>query len=701
MNWWHYLLLVNLYLVLFYSFYALLLRRETYFQLNRVYLVSAAILSFFIPVIQADWVKNLFITQQVRYSIYGGGSNLVIYAFKPIENNALTIGQVFTWLYLAGIVFLTIRFLLQLIRLNKMIRQPEPSAAYSFFKKISLGKNMVKEDAIMAHEQVHARQWHSVDVLIIEAVMIINWFNPVVYLYRFAIKHIHEFIADQQALKIGADKAEYALLLLSRTFNAPSHQLVNPFYNHSLLKQRIIMIQKNKSQRIVLIKYVLSAPLFGLMLILSSATVNNSKAITTINTKADNIFQEPAVATIAGIDNNGEIPAGQLTPETSAAPVNNNDEKVTPADTVKEKVYESVEVEPNFPGGINEFYAYLSKTIRYPAEDRKNKVSGKVFVQFIVEKDGSLSNIKAVRGPSSAMQEESVRAISISPKWEPGIQNGKKVRVEYTLPVNFSLDGDKVIKTKITNLVLTPPRTANSGDKVYESVETEPEFPGGMRAFYEFLAKTIRYPADARKDKIQGKVFVQFIIEKDGSVSDVKAVRGPGHGLGEEAARAITLSPKWHPGIQNGKEVRVEYTVPVNFTLDEDKTVKRKVTNVVLTPPVHITSYSGDKVYESVETEPVFPGGIPAFYEFLGKTVSYPADARRDNITGKVFVRFVIEPDGSLSNVKAFRGPGHGMNEEAERAIKLSPNWHPGTQNGKPVRVEYTVPVNFTLNANN
>jgi beta-lactamase regulating signal transducer with metallopeptidase domain len=85
--------------------------------------------------------------------------------------------------------------------------------------------------------------------------MIINWFNPVVYLYRFAIKHIHEYIADRQAIKAGNDKAEYALLLLSQTFNAPAHQLVNPFYNHSLLKQRIMMLQKNKSQRIKLLKY--------------------------------------------------------------------------------------------------------------------------------------------------------------------------------------------------------------------------------------------------------------------------------------------------------------------------------------------------------------------------------------------------------------------------------------------------------------
>jgi TonB family protein len=448
MTWWHYLLLVNLYLVLFYAFYTSVLRRETFFQLNRIYLVSAALLSFLIPLIQADWVKNLFITAKVRYSLYGGMVN--IYAFKPVENNRLgqlTIGQMLLFLYLGGIMLLTIRFLLQLIQVNKMIGKPEPSAAYSFFKKISVGKNFVQHDVIIAHEQVHARQWHTLDVLIIEAVMIINWFNPVIYLYRFAIKHIHEFIADQQALKVGADKAEYALLLLSQTFNAPAHRLVNPFYNHSLLKQRILMIQKNKSQRIVLFKYILSAPLFGLMLILSAASINNSKAVKIIHAKTDHMFNEQA-AVITGITDNGKIP-DDLAPAAVVAPakVNNSPggQRNTNAgeDTTSGKVYNLVEHEPEFPGGIEAFYQFLGRTIKYPAAARTSKVQGIVYVQFVIEKDGRVSNVKAIGGPGYGAQEESVRAMQLSPKWRPGVQNKKAVRVQYTVPVNFTLNDQK------------------------------------------------------------------------------------------------------------------------------------------------------------------------------------------------------------------------------------------------------------------
>jgi beta-lactamase regulating signal transducer with metallopeptidase domain len=261
MAWWHYLLLVNIYLTLFFGFYALLLRRETFFQLNRIYLVGAALLSFFIPLIQAEWVQNLFITQKVQYAFYGNGSDINITALAPIQDTPYTLGEIMVMIYLAGVIVLALRLMWQFIQLRRVIKQATPSATpYSFFNTVNVAEDTENREVIMAHEHVHAQQWHSADVLIIEAVTIINWFNPVVHLYRFAIKHIHEYIADRQAIKAGNDKAEYALLLLSQTFNAPAHQLVNPFYNHSLLKQRIMMLQKNKSQRVKLLKYGLSAP---------------------------------------------------------------------------------------------------------------------------------------------------------------------------------------------------------------------------------------------------------------------------------------------------------------------------------------------------------------------------------------------------------------------------------------------------------
>lgn len=436
-------MLVNIYLLLFYSFYTLLLRRETFFQLNRVYLVSAALLSFFIPLMQLDWVKNLFITQQVKYTIYS--SPVMLLQFKPVNDNSITIGQIWLIIYLAGISFLIGRFIWQLISLNKVMNSPESSAPYSFFKKVKLGNDHADHGIIAAHEDVHAQQWHSADVLLAEAVMIINWFNPVVYLYRVSIKHIHEFIADRQALEAGTNKADYAMLLLSQTFNTPSHQLVNPFFNHSLLKQRIQMLQKDKSNRVALIKYGMSAPLFALMLILSSATVNNSKTVRFFNKKAEQILlttasdnaihykQPPTLSSPAVSDKltEGSLEKSFVLPIGDTVPGKSN------------KVFTSVEQVPEFPGGLPAFYEFLGKNIKYPAESRQKGIQGKVIISFIVEMDGELTNFEVKKSVANDIDQEALRVLKMSPKWKPGIQNGLTVRVAYAVPISFTMEDGK------------------------------------------------------------------------------------------------------------------------------------------------------------------------------------------------------------------------------------------------------------------
>jgi TonB family protein len=446
MSWWHYLLLVNIYLLLFYGFYVMLLRKETFFQLNRVYLVSAALLSFFIPLIQSDWVKNLFITQQVQYTIYS--SPVMLYQFKPIRDTHITIGQIWLGIYFAGILFLLVRFVWQLIILRRVINQTPLLISFSFFKNIRIGDNLVNHDVIAAHENAHASQWHSADVLLIEAVMIINWFNPVVYLYRFSIKHIHEFIADKKALESGTNKADYALLLLSQTFNTPAHQLVNPFFNHSLLKQRILMLQKNKSNSIALIKYGFSVPLFVLMLILSSATVKNSKTVRFFNKKTEWIFLKTAIAEADNKINDQDVllAVKKAVNNPSGKDINKIVAFADVTDTIPDKnnkVFTSVEQVPEFPGGLTEFFNFLSKTIKYPNECRKKGIQGRVVIKFIVEKDGELTHFQIARGVEKEIDQEALRALKLSPKWKPGIQNGKPVRVAYAVPISFTLADEK------------------------------------------------------------------------------------------------------------------------------------------------------------------------------------------------------------------------------------------------------------------
>jgi TonB family protein len=386
---------------LFFGFYAVLLRKETFFQLNRIYLVAAALMSFLIPLMEAGWVNGLFVTRQLQTVIITYTSPVITITNSTPVAQSFSIGQIALGLYVGISIILSVKLIAQLVLVKRLIAKPDSLAAYSFFKKISVSSKLPGYDIIASHEQVHARQWHSADVLLIEVVAIINWFNPVVYLYKLAIKHIHEFIADSQVLQSGTtDKADYALLLFSQTFNTPSNQLVTPFYNHSLLKQRIMMIQKNRSQRIALLKYSFAVPLFALMLILSSATVSN--------------FQKPAQKT---------PPKPTLKSRTLS----------------KDAVYTVVEKLPTFPGGSKAFYTFLSTNIKYPAVDRENNNTGRVTIQFVVESDGRLTDIKSLRSPSQAMADEAIRVFKLSPKWNAGINNGKKVRSQFTVPVNFTL----------------------------------------------------------------------------------------------------------------------------------------------------------------------------------------------------------------------------------------------------------------------
>jgi TonB family protein len=190
------------------------------------------------------------------------------------------------------------------------------------------------------------------------------------------------------------------LILVSQTFETPINNLVNPFFNQKLLKRRIMMIQKNKSQKSALLKYLLSIPLFALMLALSSATVNS-----TVNDKA-NISSETAILPPQQKDN---------------------------------KIFTVVEQAPSYPGGVDKFYQFLQHNIKYPAAAREKKVEGKVFITFVVEKNGSLSNLKIVRDIGSGCGAEAIRVMKLSPKWIAGVQNGHKVRVQYTLPISFTL----------------------------------------------------------------------------------------------------------------------------------------------------------------------------------------------------------------------------------------------------------------------
>lgn len=224
--------------------------------------------------------------------------------------------------------------------------------------------------------------------------------------------------------------------------------------------------------------------------------------------------------------------------------------------TVKDSIHYSVQQEPEFPGGQVGFLKYIAHVVRYPSSAYKQHITGRVFVQMTIEKNGSVTDAKIVRSVSPDLDAEALRVVNSSPKWKPGINNGIAVRVNYTVAINFSPD-EEVQTTD----------TVKADTAKYVSVDQVPEFPGGMEGFYHYLVKNLKYPPVARDGRIEGRVIITFVVEKDGSLSDIKAVRSLSKETDEEAVRLMTRSPKWKPGIQNGKPVRVQYSLPISFSL--------------------------------------------------------------------------------------------------------------------------------------
>jgi len=300
-----------------------------------------------------------------------------------------------------------------------------------------------------------------------------------------------------------------------------------------------------------------------------------------------------------------------------------------------------------------------------------------------------------------------------------------------------------------TTIIIAADTTADD-NKLYMQAEILPAFPGGSDKFSGFLQENIRYPDAMSKAIVTGKVNVQSIVEKDGSLSDiqhpaadreakvtvrvivsfvverdgsitnVKGISGSRivNGisglsgtvtimkeaimLGNEAIRVMRTMPKWNPGYQNNRAVRVLYVAQVDFPMNEDEVqpiAKTPVSSLPLSPPASSITAPPivDVIYSSVDQAPQFPGGMDAFGKFLGQNVRYPVAMHEKLLEGIVTAQFVVEPDGSLSNIKVLRGPGYGSSEEAVRVLGLSPKWKPGLNKGKPVRVADTVLIHFTL----
>ena len=238
---------------------------------------------------------------------------------------------------------------------------------------------------------------------------------------------------------------------------------------------------------------------------------------------------------------------------------------------------------------------------------------------------------------------------------------------------------------------------------IYTIVDEMPQFPGGDSAMVAYIIHNVHYPQAEKEQGIQGKVFVGFVVEKDGSISNVEVKKGIGEECDAEAVRVVQSMPNWKPGKHGGEFVRVSFMLPINYKIAEPPQAP-PVDNyqMVVTDEVKRNSAMPRTTDNNTETVvidkmPAFPGGEEGLMDFIGTNVRYPQYAQDHGISGRVFVKFVVEPDGSVTNVEVLKGIGGGCDEVAVRVVKMMPKWIPGKKDGKKVRVMYTLPINFRL----
>lgn len=553
--------------LLFLIVYDLFLKRETFFQWNRVYLIGTFVLSLLMPWIKIEALKTTVTSEYYVYPKYLWGMDMSEGVVVAPENDASFDFSATEIIFYGGMLIAALLFAYKLYQINRLKAQGEiryfenftrvvvrnSEMAFSFFRSIFLGDKVLEKDheSIIQHELVHIEQRHSWDLLFFELMRIVGWFNPLVYVYQNRVSELHEFIADAKVAK--THKAEQYQLLLSQAFQTQHISFINQFFKSSLIKKRIVMLQKSKSKRVWQLKYLLLLPLVVGMLLYTSLEAQ------------ENGISEEEQAT----------GAEQLIKKTKLPLLGN------PNQDDVDVPFSQVEKVPVFPGCEDadnkrdcfqqQIQKHIGKNFNYPEEAMEKGIQGRVNIMFVIQKDGSIGNVR-MRSPDKLLEAEAARIISLLPQMAPGEHKGKNVRVAYSIPITFKLEGKKEFGIRENN--------DGTVDVPFAIIEKVPVYPGcedtgDMRACFNqmlqrHIGKNFRYPELAQEMGIQGRVNVLFIIQKDGSIGNVR-LRGPDKLLEDEAARIISLLPQMTPGEHRGEKVRVPFSIPITFKLEGPK----------------------------------------------------------------------------------------------------------------------------------
>ena len=671
-----YFLKINVAIALFYAFYRLFFYKDTFFTWRRAALLCFFAISAVYPLLNIQtWITE----QEPMVAMADLYADIVLPEFTITPEQATSdwkslLLQTVGFAYWGMVIVLAIRFFIQLagiIRLAFRCRKAkigntnvhllrQASGPFSFFHWIFIHPTSHTEDElseILTHEQTHANQWHSIDVLVSEIVCIFCWFNPFAWLMKREIRTNLEYLADNRVLETGHDSKAYQYHLLGLSHHKAAATIYNSF-NVLPLKKRIKMMNKKRTREIGRTKYLMFLPLAALLMIIS-----NIEAVARTT-------KEMAKDVIEAVEEN--LASNSTTPETEVAT------EAIPVET------------PISQQDKDKLVTYKGKVVDKdgkPVEGAELLIDGSHKLpqdqSFVTDKNGNFSFM--------AFENAHIGVI-----WN---KNDK-----------YMLKGIRYDQKERTNLKIVMddqwqnPPSNDPNNPVFEVVEIMPEFPdGGMSGLMQFLSKNIQYPINAQKNHTQGRVTVQFVVNKDGSISEPKIIRGVDPDLDGEAIRVISLMPKWKPGMQKGQPVRVKYTVPVMFRLSDDgqKEEYKPIPKIDETVVVGYASKQApaeeDPIFEVVENMPEFAGGMGGLMQYLSKNIKYPVEAQKAGIQGRVIMQVIIDKNGNVTNPKVTQPVDPLLDTEAIRVTASMPKWKPGTQRGMPVNVKYTFPIVFRL----
>ena len=635
--------------------YRLLFRNSNRLKFNRFFLLTSMLLALTMPLLgllsgmevpqMATLKQNMFNGMMLSEVIVTPDGQPVLPEVTVTTNatpSRFSVWQVIGGIYLIGIGVMTLLFLIKLGRLVALIiRSPKrkmdgftavftgkEQGSFSFFRYAFFPNENVDPD-IMRHEMSHIAHHHSWDILFAEVMMILQWFNPFIYLYKKELQSLHEYQADRDVVATGVDKKNYMMLILQQCTAVDFSGMSNNF-SLILTKKRIKMITKNEKAKGLWWRLLATVPVLAILMIANTKVSAQEKT-----TESQRITVEMGQFEI--YDDDG-FP--MLLKDTI---IYNEDGSYVKCETSDSDV-----LDPNTGEPLKKMTITTHKADGTPAD----------YMSLHWEIDGDVAR--------------------------------------YTAD-NFSISTEESLLILMEGLSTLGDKPEN--DSIYQIVDEMPQYPGGEKAMMEYVAKNVKYPQEAKDKEIQGRVFVGFVVEKDGSVSTVKVLRGIGGGCDEEAVRVVSSMPKWKPGIKDGKPVRVSYMMPLNFKLTEGQPAKPAQKADANKPDMKPDK---DGVYQIVEEMPRFPGDEKALMEYLKSNLQMPEKYKGDDAEFRLaeyrtFIRFVVTEDGSISDVNLIKKTEgfKDLDDEALRVVKAMPKWNPGKMGGKPVKVYFNLPVIF------